>query len=149
VVGLVSALGKVFTGTLTLRWGDSNVIKSSLFAGSIGFLVLLAANSYPTILAATGFFVLSKTFLRPSVLSLTSSRTTIGQGITKGVSNSFMSLGRIIGPLWAGVAFDWNYDYPYLSGAAILLSGFLASLAFLAASPKHGDQESTDPRPNP
>jgi DHA1 family multidrug resistance protein-like MFS transporter len=148
VVGLVSTSGKVFTGALTLRWGDANVIKSSLFAGSIGFLVLLAANSYPTVLLATGFFILSKTFLRPSVLSLTSSRTNFGQGVTMGVSNSFMSLGRIIGPLWAGVAFDWNYDYPYLSGAAILFLGFLVSLAFLAASPKPGVQEAIHPQPD-
>jgi DHA1 family multidrug resistance protein-like MFS transporter len=133
VVGLVSTLGKIFTGALTIRWGDSAVIKTSLLAGSIGFLVLLAANSYVTILLATGFFILSKTFLRPSVLSLTSRRTSLGQGITMGLSNSSMSLGRIIGPVWAGVAFDWNFDYPYLSGAAILFIGFLVSLAALAA----------------
>ncbi len=133
VVGLVSTLGKIFTGALTIRWGDSAVIKTSLLAGSIGFLVLLAANSYPTILLATGFFILSKTFLRPSVLSLTSRRTTLGQGITMGLSNSSMSLGRIVGPIWAGIAFDFNFDYPYLSGAAILFIGFLISLASLAA----------------
>jgi MFS transporter, DHA1 family, multidrug resistance protein len=131
VVGLVSTLGKIFTGALTVRWGDSAVIKSSLLAGSIGFLVLLAANSYLTILLATGFFILSKTFLRPSVLSLTSRRTTLGQGMTMGLSNSSMSLGRIVGPLWAGLAFDINLSYPYLSGAAILFTGFIISLAGL------------------
>jgi DHA1 family multidrug resistance protein-like MFS transporter len=131
IVGLVSTLGKIFTGALTVKWGDSAVIKSSLLAGSIGFLVLLAANSYLTILLATGFFILSKTFLRPSVLSLTSRRTTLGQGMTMGLSNSFMSLGRIVGPLWAGLAFDINLSYPYLSGAAILFIGFIISLAAL------------------
>jgi DHA1 family multidrug resistance protein-like MFS transporter len=136
VVGLVSTLGKIFTGALTVRWGDSAVIKGSLFAGSIGFLVLLSANSYPTVLLATGFFILSKTFLRPSVLSLTSLRTTLGQGMTMGLSNSFMSLGRIVGPLWAGFAFDLRIDYPYLSGAAILFIGFLVSLVSLAGIAK-------------
>ncbi len=135
VVGLVSTLGKIFTGALTLRWGDSVVIKTSLFAGSIGFLVLLAANSYTTILLATGFFVLSKTFLRPSVLSLTSRRTTFGQGMTMGFSNSAMSLGRIVGPLWAGYVFDRNFTYPYFSGAVILFLGFLVSLALQVPVP--------------
>ena len=48
-----------------------------------------------------------------------------------GLSNSFMSLGRIVGPLWAGFAFDMNFDYPYLSGAAILFIGFLISLVWV------------------
>src|SRR5512136_172154 len=118
-------------GALTQRWGDAAVIKTSLLTGSIGFLVLLLANTYPTILLATGFFVLSKTFLRPLVLSLTSQRATIGQGAAMGPSNSFMSLGRIVGPIWAGLAFDVNFDYPYLSGAAILFIGFLISLVWV------------------
>ena len=131
VVGLVSAVGKVFTGALTRHWGDAAVIKTSLLAGSIGFLVLLLADTYVTILLATGFFVLSKTFLRPSVLALTSQRATIGQGAAMGLSNSSMSLGRIVGPLWAGLVFDLNFDYPYLSGAAILFAGFVISLAWV------------------
>jgi DHA1 family multidrug resistance protein-like MFS transporter len=136
VVGLVSAVGKVFTGALTQRWGDASVIKTSLFTGSIGFLVLLLANTYTTILLATGFFILSKTFLRPAVFSLTSKQATVGQGVAMGLSNSFMSLGRIAGPLWAGFAFDMNFDYPYLSGAAILFIGFLISLVWVTQGQK-------------
>ena len=145
VVGLVSTVGKVFTGALTRRWGDASVIKTSLFAGSIGFLVLLLANTYPTILLATGFFILSKTFLRPAVFSLTSKRATIGQGAAMGLSNSFMSLGRIVGPLWAGFVFDVNFDYPYLSGAAILFVGFLISLVWVTQGEKAA--VSTGPHP--
>ncbi len=145
VVGLVSAVGKVFTGALTQRWGDASVIKTSLFTGSIGFLVLLLANTYTTILLATGFFILSKTFLRPAVFSLTSKQATVGQGVAMGLSNSFMSLGRIAGPLWAGFAFDMNFDYPYLSGAAILFIGFLISLMWLTQS--HKPAVSQEPHP--
>jgi DHA1 family multidrug resistance protein-like MFS transporter len=128
---VVSALGKVFTGVLTRRWGDAAIIKTSLFAGAIGFLALLLADTYLTVLLATGFFVLSKTFLRPSVLSLISQRAAIGQGAAMGLSNSSMSLGRVVGPVWAGLVFDVDLAYPYLSGAAILFAGFLISLAWL------------------
>ena len=136
VVGLVTTVGKVFTGSLTRRWGDAAVIKTSLFTGSIGFLVLLLANTYPTILLATGFFVLSKTFLRPAVMSLTSKRATVGQGAAMGLCNSFMSLGRIVGPIWAGFIFDANVNAPYLSGAAILFVGFLISLIWVSQGTK-------------
>ena len=128
VVGLVSTSGKIFTGSLTQRWGDAIVIKVSLIMGSIAYLVLLAANTYVTILLSTGFFILSKTFLRPAILSLISKRSTIGQGTVMGLSNSAISLGRIIGPIWAGYIFDVNVNFPYLSGAVILFVGFILSL---------------------
>jgi DHA1 family multidrug resistance protein-like MFS transporter len=131
VIGVVSTVGKgVLTGPSTRRFGEEKVIKFSLLAGSAGFLVLLMAETYVTILFATGFFILSKTLLRPAVLSLTSKRSTVGQGAAMGLSNSFMSLGRIAGPVWAGYSFDLDYSYPYISGSIILLAGFLLSLVW-------------------
>ncbi len=130
VIGIVTTLGKgALTGPLTRRWGDPLVIKASLLAGSAGFVVLLLANTYITILLATAFFILSKTLLRPALLSLTSKRAVAGQGVAMGLGNSFMSLGRILGPIWAGWIFDVNFNYPYLTGSLILLLGFLISLA--------------------
>jgi DHA1 family multidrug resistance protein-like MFS transporter len=48
-----------------------------------------------------------------------------------GLSNSFMNLGRIVGPIWAGVLFDVRASYPYLSGAAVMLVGLLFSLVWI------------------
>jgi DHA1 family multidrug resistance protein-like MFS transporter len=87
-------------------------------------------NTYSLILLATALFILSKTLLRPSILSVISKNTNMGQGVILGLSNSFMSLGRIIGPIWAGYVFDLNYNYPYMSGSAILFIGFLISLTW-------------------
>ena len=55
-------------------------------------------------------------------------RANVGQGVAMGLSNSFLSLGRILGPMWAGPAFDLSFNYPYLSGSLILFIGFLVSL---------------------
>lgn len=133
VIGLVTTFGKgLFTGPLTRRFGDALVIKASCLAGSVGFLVLLLAQSYIGLLLATGFFVLSKTFLRPAVLSLTSKRTDMGQGAVMGLSNSFMSLGRTIGPIFAGFIFDININFPYISGAVLMFIGFLVSLVWVS-----------------
>ena len=41
------------------------------------------------------------------------------------------SLGRIVGPLWAGFDYDINLIFPYISGAAIMVVGFLVSLLWL------------------
>jgi DHA1 family multidrug resistance protein-like MFS transporter len=137
VVAVVSTVGKaLLTGPATRRWGEAAVIKASALLGSVGFLVLLAANTYVTILLATGFFILSKTLLRPAAFALISRRSAAGQGAAMGLSSAFMSLGRIAGPIWAGFIFDVNVDYPYLSGAAIMFTGFLVSLMWVTQDRK-------------
>ena len=138
VIAVVSTIGKAtLTGPATRHWGEALVIKGSLLAGSVGFLVLLWANTYLTILLATAFFILSKTLLRPAAFALISKQATVGKGAVMGLSNSFMSLGRIIGPIWAGFIFDANLNYPYLSGSIFMLVGFVLSLIFM--KPKFSD----------
>jgi len=135
VVGLTSTLGKaILIGPLTRRWGEAPIIKVSLAASAAAFIVLLLAKTYPGVLAATGVFILSKTLLRTVIMSLTSKRTTLGQGTAMGLCNSFMNLGRVVGPLWAGFIFDVNVTYPYLSGAAIMAIGFIISLISISQS---------------
>ena len=53
-------------------------------------------------------------------------------GAAMGLSNSAVSLGRVIGPMWAGAIFDLNPNYPYICGAATLLLGFLMSVIRMA-----------------
>jgi DHA1 family multidrug resistance protein-like MFS transporter len=153
VVGITSTLGKaVLIGPLTRHWGEAPIIKVSLAASSAGFIVLLLAATYPGVLLATGVFILSKTLLRTVIISLASKRAvprqetgaearvgdTMGQGATMGLCNSFLSLGRIVGPIWAGTIFDVNVSYPYLSGAAIMFVGFLISLIWISQRPPRG-----------
>jgi DHA1 family multidrug resistance protein-like MFS transporter len=140
VVGLVSTLGKaILIGPLTKRWGEAPIIKVSLAASAGGFVVLLLAATYPQVLLATGVFILSKTLLRTVIIALASKRAAAGQGATMGLSNSFMNLGRIVGPIWAGFIFDVNVNYPYLSGAGIMFVGFLISLVWVS----QGSRETT------
>jgi DHA1 family multidrug resistance protein-like MFS transporter len=125
VVGVIALVGRgLLTGAFTRRWGETNIIKSSFLAITVGYILLLLANSFATVLLATGFFSFAITFLRPSIHSLTSQRATIGQGTAMGLSNSCVSLGRIVGALCAGMLFDLNTGYPYWVGAAIALIGF-------------------------
>jgi DHA1 family multidrug resistance protein-like MFS transporter len=132
VLGLVSALGQGgLAGPLTRRWGDEAVIRGGLLATAIGFGLMLLAADYITILLATAFFGLATALQIPALTSLTSRRATLPQGIVMGLSNSFVSLGRIFGPLLAGYIFDINILLPYLAGIAVMLTGFALSLAAL------------------
>jgi DHA1 family multidrug resistance protein-like MFS transporter len=144
VVGIVAVIGRgLLTGLATQRWGEPRVIRAALLAGALVFVLLLLARSYAAVLLTSGLFVLITAFFRPAVHSLTSQRATVGQGAAMGLSNSFVSLGRVVGPLWAGAVFDLDPRIPYLSGALILVAVFLASLALL----KTGKGEGQGPRP--
>ncbi len=151
VVGMVSALAQgVFTGPLTRRWGEAAVIKTTLLATALGFIGISLGNTFVTFLIAIGFFTLATALLTPAITALTSKRTTLEQGISMGLSNSFMSLGRIAGPMVAGITFDINIEYPNLSGALVLLVGFLASLVWVkkaAPTPKSADKALESPQP--
>ncbi len=136
VVGLVSAITQgTLTGPLTRRWGEAAVIKATLLASAVSFGLLLAAGSLPAILVTTALFTLPNALLRPAVIALTSKQADSQQGVAMGLNNSFNSLGRIAGPIWAGLAFDLNYSYPYLSGAVIMFVGFLIALAWVKQEP--------------
>jgi DHA1 family multidrug resistance protein-like MFS transporter len=132
-VAIVStATQGALTGPVTKRWGEATVIKVTLLAASAGFILLLLATSFVTVLLTTCLFALPVALLRPAVISLTSKQADTRQGMAMGLNGSFTSLGRIVGPIWAGFAFDVNYRYPYLSGAVILFIGFLISLAWIS-----------------
>ncbi len=140
VVGLVTTLGKgALTGPLTKHRGEETVIKISMLAGAAGYLILLAAFDYVTILLATGVFILSKTVLRPALLALISRRADVGQGTAMGLGNTFLSLGRVVGPLWAGFIFDVRLTLPYLSGAAIMALGFVVSVLWISPQQELGN----------
>ena len=142
-IGLVSAIVQGgLTGPFTRRWGEVAVIKASLLGSAIGFVLMVMADSFVGVLITTGFFVTSNAMLRPSVAALISRRATMGQGVAMGLNNAFMSLGRSVGPLWAGFIYDINISYPYWSGSIIMLAGFVFSL-FKLKSPEQAPVEGT------
>ena len=137
VLGLVSALAQgALAGPLTARWGDERIIKSGLLLTAIGFILMLLANTTLTILLTTALFGLGTALQVPALSSLTSKRATVPQGVAMGLSNSFVSLGRIFGPVLGGTIFDVNIFLPYLSGSAIMGIGFLVSLVTLHKTDK-------------
>jgi DHA1 family multidrug resistance protein-like MFS transporter len=141
VIGLVSAIAQgILTGPLTRRWGEANVINVSLVSSAIAFPLMLLAYNSITVVITICLFILTNSLLRPAVSSLTSRRATVGQGIAMGLINSFMSLGRIFGPLMAGVLFDINMNLPYLTGGLVMFIGFLISISGLAKEQIKMDQ---------
>ena len=132
VLGLVSAIAQgLLAGPVTKKWGDETVVKVSLLATALSFGLMLLANSYITILLTTAIFALTVALQIPALTALTSRRATVPQGIAMGLSNSFVSLGRIVGPILGGLVLDINLNLPYLSGSATMVIAFIVSLITL------------------
>lgn len=126
VIGIVSSVVQgALTGPATRRLGETTIIKLSLAASALGFVLMVLAQGAALILLTVGFFVFSNAMLRPAIFSLTSKRAQGGQGMALGLNNSFQSLGRVAGPLWAGFLFDYGVNLPYLSAALIMLATFV------------------------
>ncbi len=124
LMGAMGVLGVILQGgligPLTRRFGEANLLKGGLAIGVLGFLGLALLPFEAGMVASALVFNLGSTLLNPSVTSLISQRTPPGeQGAAMGTNNAFQALGRSVGPLWAGVAFDIYPTLSFWSGAAL------------------------------
>ncbi len=135
VVGIVSSLVQMgLTGLATRKLGEPAVIKLSLVASALGFLLMALVLQDILVVLTVGFFVFANAMLRPAIMSLTSKLAQGGQGMALGLNNAFQSLGRVAGPLWAGTLFDFSPTLPYMSASVIMLLAFF--YAVWAMSPR-------------
>jgi DHA1 family multidrug resistance protein-like MFS transporter len=135
-LGVVAALGQgVLAGPAGKQFGEPAVVKFGLLVAAISFGLLLLADNLVTILLATALLGLAVSLQSPALQALTSSRAQQPQGIVMGLSNSFVSLGRIVGPLVGGILLDVHLGLPYLTGALVMLIAFGLSLNWLREIP--------------
>jgi hypothetical protein len=109
----------VVIGPLTRKIGEPRVIQLGLVVGILGFVSLALAPTLVLYGIAAIVFNAGSALLQPSVTSLISQRAVTGQGATMGLNQSFQSLGRATGPLWAGFAFDLQASLAFWTGALI------------------------------
>jgi MFS family permease len=118
-------------GPLTRRVGESNIIKGGLVVSMVGFAMLALAASRLALIAGALVMNGGNVLLQPSVTSLISKRAQTGQGTAMGMNNSFQSLGRAVGPLWAGFAYDIHNTLSFWTGAAVQFIALLYGMRML------------------
>jgi DHA1 family multidrug resistance protein-like MFS transporter len=148
LIGLIAAVAQGgLTGPLTRRWGEVRVVRGALLLSAVGFLSMTMARTDLSLMVTITLFILGNSLLRPALAALISLRAKSGQGQALGFNNAFMSLGRIVGPTWAGFAYDLHFNLPYFSGAASMLLGLaLSARRDLAGAPGKGTER---PSPQP
>jgi len=122
-------------GWLLNRFGEKKVISTCLLIASIFVLLTLAVHTYWLIIVVTFILFLSIDILRPAIGTQMSKVAEDQQGYIAGLNSAFTSLGNIAGPAVAGVLFDINLNFPYISAAIILFLGFILALRSRLSAP--------------
>ncbi|MFC4319991.1 MFS transporter [Litchfieldia salsa] len=126
IMGFAGALVQGgLVGRLTKKYGEGKVIQLGIIISMIGFSLILLTDSFITAAIYLTIFGVGNGFIRPSVSSLLTKRSTTGHGSTTGLLSSFDSLGRIIGPPLGGILYSVSIGLPYISGVILSLIAFL------------------------
>ncbi|ETP69126.1 hypothetical protein G159_08815 [Planococcus glaciei CHR43] len=120
--GLVSVIVQVFVvDRLVRRFGEVPVLIAFLGLATVGFVLSLVAGSYAAFFGVSLVIFLAMAILRP-VLNILISKMAEGEvGFAMGMNTSYMSLGNVLGPLSAGLLFDFNINYPFILGLGLLI----------------------------
>lgn len=139
MIGVLSVIQQgVMIGPLTRKIGEERVLRWGLIVSVIGFVGLAIIPGVWMMVLFSAIFNVGNALLRPSVASLISQRAETGQGVAMGLENSFMSLGRAVGPIWAGSIYDVHMTWPFWSGAILQVMALAISFFYLkSARPRH------------
>lgn len=106
------------------RLGENRLATWGLTISSVGFFFLGGSTAVWMLYAAIAVIALGNSFATPSLTGLVSKQVSAReQGLYMGVTQSVASLTRVVGPVWAGLSFDWwGPSSPYWSGALFILA---------------------------
>ncbi|USG60642.1 MFS transporter [Sneathiella marina] len=116
-------------GPLTRHLGSRRLVVVGLSLLGGGLLLTFLSGTVWIFIIATTLITFGIGILTPTQSSLISLAAQKGQqGSTLGLANTASGFGRVAGPLWAGILFDYvHFDAPFLIGGAICFV-FLALL---------------------
>ncbi|MFO8059646.1 MAG: MFS transporter [Bacillota bacterium] len=115
----------ILIGVAIRTFGEIRLLRGGMLLSALGFIVFTLAPSFPLILVSVAFIATGMGLARPVVTSLLCNVTDMGQGITMGLQTSYDSLGRMLGPLWAGLLYMITIEAPYISSAMVFALAFL------------------------
>jgi len=126
--GVIAALVQGVIGKLVKKFGEPKLIFFSMLVFAAGLAGLPFAAGLPEILVVLALLAIGSGLNRPPVFGMISLKSSAHeQGANLGVAQSFGSLARILGPIFAGTLFFVDVKLPYLvCGGVALLTGLLA-----------------------
>jgi len=126
--GVITALLQGGIGKLVKKAGEPRLIFISLLIFAVGLTALPYQTSLAGLLVVLALLAIGSGLNRPPVFGLISIKSSADeQGANLGVAQSFGSLARIVGPIFATTLFFVNMKLPYvISGGVALVTAFFA-----------------------
>jgi len=109
---------------LAKRFGEKRLLRSGVVLMGLAFFAVPQPASVTLLLLPLVVSAAGRAISQPSMLSLISlEATAANRGAVMGSFQSAASLARTLGPLAAGVLFDWSDAYPfYFAGILMLIA---------------------------
>lgn len=124
-IGVLSVLTRaVFLGPAVDRFREPRLSRVGGLLLAMGMLALPFTTNYFTLALAIALIPLGTAFTFPCVTGMLSQVIPNHErGLYMGVQQSFGGMSRVLGPLWAGFAFDFlGHGVPFFTGAALALA---------------------------
>jgi DHA1 family tetracycline resistance protein-like MFS transporter len=120
LIGIIIQGGAI--GRLAKKYGEKNLMITGLLSLLISLAFVPSSYSILSIAVSATLLAIGNALISPSLISLISKHAEAGEhGGTLGVSQSFSSLGRVIGPFLGGFIFAVAGNaWPFYTGSALL-----------------------------
>jgi len=142
-IGVLSVVARaVLLGPAVDRFREPRLSRYGAALLALGLLALPFTTNYAGLAIAIALIPLGTAFTFPCVTGMLSQVIPNHErGLYMGVQQTFGGLARVIGPIWAGFAFDYlGKGVPFYTGAALaastILMGFGIEAYLPAATPK-------------
>ncbi len=123
-VGAISVVTRAFVLGRMVNWlGEARLSRVGLVTLAAGLATMPLTHSYATLAVSVALVPVGTAFTFPCVTALLSK--VIGsheRGLYLGVQQTFGGMARVLGPLWAGFAWDHlGIGWPFWTSAALVL----------------------------
>lgn len=123
-VGIISVVMRaLLLGPMVRRFGEIRVLRMGTAALVIGLAAMPLATNIPTLAIAVIFVPVGTALLFPSTTALLSRLAPQGEtGQVMGVQQAFGGVSRLVGPIWAGAAYQhFGASSPFWISAGLMV----------------------------
>jgi MFS family permease len=124
-VGVISFVTRLFfLGKLIDWWGEVKLSRIGMVFLAAGLAGMAIAPNVPLLAVAVALVPLGAAFTFPCVTGMLSRVVPSHErGLYMGVQQTFGGVGRVVGPLYAGFAYDYlGHGVPFYTAAIIVLA---------------------------
>ena len=138
MIGIVVQGGVI--GKVTKKAGERNTMIIGLLVLIASLVVLPSLRTTLQLIITTALMAVGSSLVTPPLTSLITKFSGPGEhGTALGVSQSFSSLGRVVGPFWGGFMLGAaGMSWPFYTGGLMLLAAFFLTRRIPAALAEAG-----------